>query len=379
MGYDLLLGRLRATLRLVALLAVAAAAACGPDAKKEPPGSPLAVSAAAATYVFGTEELCHGADVAPADRRTCSGDGSIAIEPGMPDAKTFPTMTVVIEPFALEVTEVTNAQYARCVEDEGCTEPNDEDAPGINDYYLLPEYAEFPVVNVTWAQANAYCRWAGRRLPTEYEWELAAGGALDTEARGGRYIVPEGGLRPDECLGKAVNVAYCGGEGKPVAVGTAADDVVTLGGVAVHDLAGNVAEWVDDVYADDVTCAAALEGCQDCYTCPAVPPTCAQHCDECPACVEAGEACFAPCAEERVEGLGYPVCIRYMEPVTDPEGPTDGIAHAIRGGDFALAAGDTCRLRVSGRNRFLQDEIAEPWAGDVGFRCATIPPPPEED
>lgn len=374
----------RASLPVVLTVVCAFLAACGEEKKEEPPGSPLAVSTEAATYEFGSTELCHAASVPSSSWRTCDGhddegNDAIPIRPGMSDAKVYPTMTVRVPPFAIEVTEVTNAQYRLCVEDGACTEPQDEDVPGINDYWLLPEYAQHPVVNVTWAQADAYCRWAGRRLPTEYEWELVAGGALDAEGRGSRYLLPEGAESPSECDGLAVNVAWCGGEGRPLAVGTSADDVATLGGVAVHDLAGNVAEWVADRWVPDVTCAAPLEGCQDCFVCRATDPDCARTCNQCPACEEAGADCFIQCPENGPANNGFPICVMYTDTVDDPQGPSaaDSDAHAVRGGDYALAAEDTCRLRVSGRGRSVRDEITQPWAADIGFRCASEPPPPE--
>lgn len=366
----------------LALGAAGALAGCEEEKKEEPPGSPLAVSTAAQTYVFGTEALCHPESVTSDRWRTCDGQDSIRIAPGMSDAKVYPTMTVEVPPFALEVTEVTNAQYLRCVDEGACTEPMDEDIPGlINDYWLLPEYANHPVVNVTWAQADTYCRWAGRRLPTEYEWELVAGGPLDTEGRGGRFVVPEGAETASACAGQAVNVAFCGGEGRPVAVGTAADDVKTVGGVAVHDLGGNVAEWVADRWVADITCAETLESCQDCFLCRDADTACERTCNQCPACEEAGDACFVQCPDDGPADRGFPVCIRHTDTVVDPQGPgaSDSDAHAVRGGDYDLDETETCRLRVSGRSRHVRDLVSEPWAPDIGFRCAAEPPPVEEE
>jgi len=370
---------LAVVLPALALLAALAGAGCE-EAAKEPPGSPLAVSAAPAEFVFGTSALCAAASVAPGSQYVCDDSGGgRRIDPGMMEAKVYPTMPVRVAPFALEVTEVTNAQYLLCVENGACTEPQDEDIPGlVNDYWLLPEYASHPVVNVTWAQADAYCRWIGRRLPTEYEWELAAGGALDAEGRGARYIVPEGATSPSACEGSGVNAVYCGGEGRPAAVGSSAGDKILLGGVPVFDLAGNVAEWVADSWVPDATCAAPLEGCQDCFVCRETDTDCERDCNVCPACEEAGDACFVECPGRGPSLRGYPICVRHLETVDDPKGPVDSGSHGVRGGDYALDESGTCRLRVSGRSRFVRDDILEPWAPDLGFRCATVPPPVEE-
>src|SRR5262249_9524103 len=65
--------------------------------------------------------------------------------------------------------EVTSARYRRCVEAGPCGVPA---GSGLDD----PARADHPVVVVSWPQAVAYCRWAGKRLPTEAEWEKAARG-----------------------------------------------------------------------------------------------------------------------------------------------------------------------------------------------------------
>lgn len=364
----------------IALLVLALpSVGCEEEKKEEPRGSAIAFSREAATFEFGTSALCHAASVPPGSYRSCDGVDSIPISPGMIDAKVFPTMTVALDGFAVEVTEVSNAQYARCVEEGGCTAPKSRDLPGIADYYRTAAYANHPVVNVTWEQARAYCAWAGRRLPSEYEWERVAGGALDMAGRGGRYVVPAGAETPEACVGLAVNVAYCGGDGKPAAVGTSADDAVEFAGVVVHDLAGNVAEWVDDRFAADVTCAAELEGCGDCFACRETDPLCNQTCNDCPACLDAGDICYVECPGRGPSTRGYPICLMHTETVVNPGGPSEGTARAVRGGDYALGASDTCRLRVSGRSRFVRSDILEPWEPDIGFRCAAEPPPLEEE
>lgn len=76
-----------------------------------------------------------------------------------------PQHDVRMSPYSIERFEVSNGQYAACVRAGVCTPAGDR----LN-------ADNFPVVNVTWDQSNAYCTWIGRRLPNEAEWERAARG-----------------------------------------------------------------------------------------------------------------------------------------------------------------------------------------------------------
>jgi formylglycine-generating enzyme required for sulfatase activity len=135
--------------------------------------------------------------------------------------------TVYLDAFYIDRTEVTNAQYRACVEAGACSQPHD------TGWYNDPNRAEHPVVYVDWNQANAYCRWAGKRLPTEAEWEKAARG---TDGR----TYPWGNSDPD--CNKA-NYGDCVGD--KTAVGSYPAGASPYGALG---MAGNVCEWVADWY-----------------------------------------------------------------------------------------------------------------------------------
>jgi formylglycine-generating enzyme required for sulfatase activity len=137
-----------------------------------------------------------------------------------------PAHLVTVSAFSLDRTEVTRLDYALCIDAGVCDEPGDFD---------LDEPAA-PVANVEWFDAYTYCSWAGGRLPTEAEWELAARGAA-----GATY--PWGDAEPDCDL-----ATYAECNDGPTAVDAPPGDESPLG---IHGLAGNVAEWVADWYAWD--------------------------------------------------------------------------------------------------------------------------------
>jgi formylglycine-generating enzyme required for sulfatase activity len=83
-----------------------------------------------------------------------------------------PQHTVYLDTFWMDQVEVTNAMYLKCIRAGGCSDPVTD-----NIYYDKWVYRNYPMIYVVWDQAQEYCQWAGRRLPTEAEWEKAARGA----------------------------------------------------------------------------------------------------------------------------------------------------------------------------------------------------------
>jgi len=139
---------------------------------------------------------------------------------------------VFLGAYWMDQTEVTNAQYALCVQSGACN------IPAGTASYQDSDFADHPVVNVYWEDARNYCEWAGRRLPTEAEWEKAARGGLQGKS------FPWGDDDP-VCAEGAVNGAQHNCEGRTVPVMSFAPN-----GYGLYDMAGNAAEWVNDWYRE---------------------------------------------------------------------------------------------------------------------------------
>jgi protein phosphatase len=147
-----------------------------------------------------------------------------------------PVEEVTLSPFYIDITEVTNLAYGNCVTAGACT------APDNTEFYADPAYAQHPVVYITYDQATQYCEWAGKRLPTEAEWEKAARWDPDTSQS---YWYPWGNDWED---GRANTAAA--GLGGLSAVQAFSRDLSPMG---VLGMAGNASEWVQDWYFDSYT------------------------------------------------------------------------------------------------------------------------------
>ena len=179
--------------------------------------------------------------VAPADGMTevMIPEGSFqmgGVDPkALPDEQ--PVHQVTLKTFWIDKVEVTNGMYNLCVQQGGCQKlPANFNSKTRDSYFSNPEFANYPVVYVGWGEASAYCKWAGRRLPTEAEWERAARGA---DFR----IFPWGDTRPTATYAN-FNSQY----GDTTEVGSFPSGASPFG---VLDMSGNVAEWVNDFYQAD--------------------------------------------------------------------------------------------------------------------------------
>ena len=215
-----------------------------------------------------------------------AGEFTMGSEQGDDDEQ--PVHRVVLDSFYLDTFEVTNGQFAKFV-----TAIQSEPPWGFADQETPVVHADRPVRWVNWLEATGYCLWAGKRLPTEAEWEKAARG---TDGR----VYPWGNEAPTP-----LHAVFGLKEG--------ADTVSPIGNrdkgmspYGVHDLAGNLYEWVADWY---------------------------------------DEAVYTPL------------------PTSNPRGPTQGTTKVQRGGSYINSP---YRLRSSFRTKGDPTEH-DP---NVGFRCA---------
>jgi sulfatase modifying factor 1 len=249
--------------------------------------------------------------------------------------------SVRLEAFSIDSTAVTNAQYARFVRDTGYV--TDAEQLGVSAVFHLAVEADrsdilhrvdaapwwlavrgaswrrpegpgstlhtrpnHPVVHMSWNDADAYCRWAGKRLPTEAEWEYAARGRLEGRRFAwGDELVDGGRWRCNVWQGdfphtNTLDDGY---------LTTAPVKSYRPNGYGLWNTAGNVWEWCADWFSADY------------YAC---------------------------------------------SPEVDPQGPSSGTQRVMRGGSFLCHRSYCNRYRVAARSSNAPDSTS----ANVGFRCA---------
>lgn len=168
-----------------------------------------------------------------------------------------PLHTVYLDAFWIDQTEVTNRMFGKFIEQTGYRTDAEKRGSG---FVINPENGSWvevsgadwrhprglkssikgldfnPVIQVSWSDAQAYCKWAGKRLPSEAEWEKAARGTNRATYPWGEKI---------DC--QHANYSLCG-NGEPKRVGSYPAGASIYGAL---DMAGNVHEWVADHYAED--------------------------------------------------------------------------------------------------------------------------------
>jgi formylglycine-generating enzyme required for sulfatase activity len=171
-----------------------------------------------------------------------------------------PQHPIYLDAFWIYKTEVTNGMYGACVTTGACTLPQTKTSIQREAYFGEARYDPYPVIQLQWKQALAYCQWAGGSLPSEAQWEKAARGPQDAR------LFPWGNSTPNQHQANFCDL-NCpnSGESDPTVndgyadtapVGSYPDGASLYGAL---DMSGNVWEWVADWHSVEYYGAAPYE------------------------------------------------------------------------------------------------------------------------
>ena len=233
----------------------------------------------------------------------------------------------VVKPFYIDVNEVTNARYVRCVEAQVCPPISDAGLASSTreNYYSDPQFADYPVINVSWDMAQAFCTYSGKRLPSESEWQRAAA-MLTAGHEEGMSLTFQNDLYS---LGDTARADEHHGPALP-------EDFKVL------NLFSNVSEWTADWWlpAESRDFIGARSG------------------------NEAYETCMSSCSEVEQQGFG-----RWLDIFSSNEDTLENEARCESDCGRKVILGGSFNLREISIG--LRDAMAPGQsAGDVGFRCA---------
>jgi formylglycine-generating enzyme required for sulfatase activity len=289
------------------------------------PASAIPANRASSSPPPSAAPATDGTCIARRADRVCLAAGIAQLGHAAPEAhfEERPARGARLRSFEIDRDEVSAAAYARCVAAGSCR------AAACDDGSLVAN--EGPARCVAWADARAYCAWAGGRLASEAEWERAAAGLLPTHR------------------------AFPWGDDAGTGDAAALVDETPEG---VQHLGGGVAEWVEDVGAFYVLPPrrdAGVDGSADASVDAAVPFD---------ATVADGANASAPDSTEReFADAGPEFTEAGLVIVDDPHGPHDGVWRVVRGGDDRSSA----MQWTTTRRRFRIPTERRPW---LGFRCA---------
>ncbi|MCC6905741.1 MAG: SUMF1/EgtB/PvdO family nonheme iron enzyme [Anaerolineae bacterium] len=167
-----------------------------------------------------------------------AGPFTMGYADGYPNER--PEHEITLDAFYIDETEVTNLYYKACVDAGECKEPEFVNSPSQIAYWGSDFYYDFPLIYATWQEADTYCRWRGGHLPTEAQWEKAAG--YDPISQ--QTVRFPWGL---DVLDKYY-LNYGSLYGHTLEAGSYPAGKSPLG---AYDMAGNLAEWVNDWYLDN--------------------------------------------------------------------------------------------------------------------------------
>jgi formylglycine-generating enzyme required for sulfatase activity len=179
--------------------------------------------------------------------------GNFSMGSNTGDIDESPLHTVYLDAFWTDQTEVTNKMYRKCVDVGVCMPPSPTE--WTNSHFRNDYYSDYPVVYVSWENANSYCSWVERRLPTEAEWEKVASWNEKTKEKydfpwGNKFDCARGNFDDETQMNSTVVTGgeNCDGYSQISLAGSFLSGASQYGSL---DLAGNVWEWVLDWYEID--------------------------------------------------------------------------------------------------------------------------------
>lgn len=175
-----------------------------------------------------------------------AGEFMMGSDDGDEDEK--PMHSVYLDAFWIDRTEVSNQQYMECVADAACTIPSSSYSTYGMDYYDISAFKDYPVTFVSLPQAKEYCEWAGRRLPSEAEWEKAARGTDNRKFPWGNEFNSAYLNFGDKNGVEKKNLSWDDGYAATAPVGSYPMGASPYGAL---DMAGNVWEYVADRYDEE--------------------------------------------------------------------------------------------------------------------------------